>query len=394
MLKKISYNTNFVYFIVLLTFVLVRICSNLGAFDFLGDSASTVMSFVTQIGIIFLLPTFLFKTLNKWKWNETFEFYTYKKTSWKVILIAFGLGVIVFLINIYVSTFFNTIIQFFGYKPSSSLGNELPPTWWGLILDLISTAVLPAICEETLHRGMLLKGNSALGMRKSIILSGVLFGLLHLNIEQFFYATLIGFFLGYLCWSCNSIYPCMIIHFMNNALSVFFAFARMRGWAIGKIFTQFVVFVSHNQILGFVLFVLLLCFLIFLGYEATVCVIKWSFDYNFGKRQRELANLAIREKFFKQVDDIKNNTSNGEQNFYRTADNVVYIDLKEFVNFVGKSIEENSKENQKTDENIEKTQKNCKKIANIELKTKIFIWGSLFLGAVVTLMTYIWGVLR
>ena len=194
MLKKIQFNTHLIYFVVICLFVLLRIASSLGAFNFLGVWASTVMSFVTQIGIIFLLPVLLFKTLNKTSFKNTFNFFTFKKTSWKVIAVSFALGFVVFFLNVYVSSFFNSIIRFLGFKPNSASGADLPVTWWAFVLDLITTAVLPGICEETLHRGMLLKGNSNLGIKKSILISSVLFGLLHLNIEQFFYATIIGAF--------------------------------------------------------------------------------------------------------------------------------------------------------------------------------------------------------
>ncbi len=351
------------------------------------------MSFVTQIGILFLLPTLLFKTLNGWKMKETFDFFSYKKTSWKVILLAIGLGAVVFFLNVYVSTFFNSIIQFLGYKPASSAGGGLPATPWALILDLIATAVLPAICEETLHRGMLLKGNSSYGMRNSILISGVLFGLLHLNVEQFFYATLIGWFLGYLCWGSNSIYPCMIVHFMNNGLSVLLSFAKQKGWAIGNLFTNIVVFMTQNQFWGILLFVLVLVLLVLLAYEGTKLIFKCSFDYHFGNRQRQLANMAIRESFFKQVEGVRNNTES-QENLFKTGDKVVYVDLKEFVNYIEKSIGDSLKKNEKSGENPEKMQKNAKKIENIELKTKILVFGSIFLGAIVTAMTYLWGVLR
>jgi len=326
MSKKIVFNTNLIYFLTMTLFIIIRICSNFGIFDFMGDYASFIMGTITQIGLIFLVPFCLSKILNKVSFKENFKFFNFKKVSWKTVLVSFVLGIVIFCINVYVSSFFNGIIQAFGYNPSSSSGSSLPATWWVLIINLFSTALLPAFCEESLHRGMLLKGYSSMGMRKSIIFSGLMFGLLHLNIEQFFYATLIGFFLGYLCCMCNSIVPCMIVHFMNNAISVFLSFASVKGWGIGNVFNFISGFLSKNFVLGMVFFVLLLCLFVVLAIELTKFLMKESFRYNFGKKQKELTDLAIRESYFKQIENIKNNSE--EKPLFRSENNNIIVDLK------------------------------------------------------------------
>lgn len=391
MTKKISFFTNLAYFVVMLVFVGVRICSAFGLFSFMGIYADTIMGFVTQIGIILLLPLLIFKICSKKSFKETFAFCTYKKTSWKVLVAAVLLGVLVFFLNFYVSSFFQSIIMGLGYKPASNLGEGLPNTWWALLLDLFTTAILAGVCEETLHRGLLLHGNANLGITKSIILSGVLFGLLHLNIMQFFYATLIGIFLGYLCVLCNSIFPCMIVHFMNNALSVIISFGSQNGWRFGQIFTILSEFLTKNLLWGGIFFVLLLGLLVILAWEMTKYMAKESFKYSFSKRQNQLAKMAIHDNFFKQIEEIKSGEKASSPLFH-TEEKVIFLDLKQFVNFVGESIEKNK--NAEKEELLNEEKKCKKEIKNIEIKTKVLIFGSLMLGAVVTFMTFIWGVLR
>lgn len=381
MSKKICFNTNLIYFIVLAVFVVVRICSNCGLFAFMGNYGSIIMGFITQIGIILLLPFLLFKVLNKFKIKQTFKFFGFKKISWKSVLVAFVLGAVVFCLNIYVSTFFNSIIQMLGYKPSTGGANGLPTTWWVLILNLITTAVLPAIAEETLHRGMLLQGNSMLGIKKTILLSGFLFGLLHLNVEQVFYASVIGLFLGYLCLGCNSIYPCIIIHFMNNATSVFLSFASDKGWGIGNIFAKISQFLIESPVSGFLMFMLVLVLLIILAWELTQFLIKDCFKYNFSKKQKEIANMAIRDNFFQQIENIKKDQTI-ENPLYSSDKKVVYIDFNDFLQYLQKNMDETAKKTEEVN------------FKNIELKTKILIWGSFALAAIVTIMTFIWGLLR
>jgi membrane protease YdiL (CAAX protease family) len=76
------------------------------------------------------------------------------------------------------------------------------------------------VCEEIAHRGMLFNGLSSLGTKNAIIYSSILFGLMHLNISQFFYAAIIGAILAVLTIASGSIIPAMIVHFLNNFINV------------------------------------------------------------------------------------------------------------------------------------------------------------------------------
>ena len=384
-IDKVNFYTNLIYFIVVVGFVVIRILCSVFASQ-IGVYGSYIISIVTQVGLLFLLPFLLFKWLNKAKTKETFKFFSYKKISFKSVLVAVALGVIVFFLNVYVSSFFNSLIQLFGYKPSTST-TSLPATWWVFLLNLLCTAILPAICEETLHRGMLLKGNSNLGMKKSILIAGLLFGLLHLNIEQFFYATIIGLFLGYICWCTSSIYPCIIVHFMNNAISVFLSFARAKGWAIGTLFSYISEFLTANSVLGLVMFILFLCLLVMLAIEATKFLIKDSFNYNFVAKQKQLTSMFIRQAYFNDVENIKNQQPTNVKDVDYAGRHVVYIDLKDFMDFVDKNMKNIFDEVEKIETEKQESQDQT------AVKSKIFLYGAIALSAIVTIMTFIWGLL-
>lgn len=386
--KKMSYITNLIYFIVVVCFVIIRICSSLNLFAFLGTFASQIVGIFTQIGLLFIFPIIMFKALNKTTFKETFKGFNFKKVSVKTVFASIALGAVVFFLNVYVSGFFNSIIQFFGYKHTPSAPSGLEGEWWMLILNLLTVAVLPAICEETLHRGMLLKGNSPYGMKKTVIISSVLFGLLHLNIEQVFYAMLIGLFLGFLCYGCSSIYPCIIVHFMNNALSVFLSFARVKGWAIGNIFAVISEFLLKNPLLGIILFLLFLGLLILILIDLTKFLFKDSFQYNFVIKQKELTSMFIRETYFSDIEQIK--AGKGDNLSESEAKNqVVYVDFKEFMSFVNKNMSDVFKH---LDKDLKKFDINKMEL-KYDKKAKIFLIGSIVLSAIVTLMTFFWGLL-
>lgn len=89
------------------------------------------------------------------------------------------------------------------------------------ILAFITTAIVPAICEEFLFRGAIMHSLLKFGKVPAILISAVMFGLMHMNFSQFFYATAAGIFLGWVACETGSIYCGMLIHFSQNFFSVF-----------------------------------------------------------------------------------------------------------------------------------------------------------------------------
>lgn len=80
-------------------------------------------------------------------------------------------------------------------------------------------ALLPAICEELIFRGLLLNGlRDAAKRRTAIIVSAAVFGVFHFMLVKFVPTTLLGLVLGYLCWQSRSIVPGMIVHLLHNGL--------------------------------------------------------------------------------------------------------------------------------------------------------------------------------
>ena len=88
------------------------------------------------------------------------------------------------------------------------------------ILSTISTAIVPAICEEYLFRGAILTNLLPFGKTTAILGSALLFGLMHQNLFQLLYTTLMGVIIGCLYVKTKSIWACMILHFMNNFTTV------------------------------------------------------------------------------------------------------------------------------------------------------------------------------
>ena len=98
-------------------------------------------------------------------------------------------------------------------------------------LALLLTAFTPAICEEALFRGPILRGLrtrfSAARARPS--LTGLLFGLFHGSVWRFIPTAVLGFApVGRSRSPADSIVPAMIAHFANNACIIALASRRHR----------------------------------------------------------------------------------------------------------------------------------------------------------------------
>lgn len=291
--NKTSRNVYLSYLVIIVGFLVIRVIGALQSYGVLPKATSLegyLLNAFIQIGLLFGLSIFMFSGLQKQKVKTTFRFYGYKKISLKAVFITLVIGVIIYFLNIFVASFFDTFLSSIGYSFSQGESMQSYPVSL-LVLNLLCTAVLPAICEETAHRGMLLKGNSGLSSKMAIIISGLLFGLMHLNIEQFFYATLIGFFLGYITLLCDSIYPAMIVHFVNNGISVFMGYSSFHKGGLSKLMSSFINFLNYNVLLGYVFLTLLIGLLVWL----LAFLVKRLFRATAGKNIIDLQEAMYKE---------------------------------------------------------------------------------------------------
>lgn len=376
-MKKTTLNAFSTYFLIIVLFVAVRIISGFGLLSFLGESASYIMTAVVQIGLLFCLSIFMFSGLQKQKVKTTFKFYGYKKISFKAVIIAVVLGAVVYFLNIYVASFFDSIIKALGYTSWHTSSDPESYPIYMLLVNLVFTAALPAICEETVHRGMLQKSQSNLGSVKAVVITALLFGLLHLNIEQFFYATIIGLFVGYLAIICDSIYPAMIIHFMNNALSVFAGFSAFHKLPFARALSAVFSFLN-NGVLGYLFIFLLFITLVYVAY----LLVRMLFIETTGKTmmhlQKELYKELAKTDYMAEVRDAKTLAEGGEASEEK-------LDLEELY------IDKNIKMGLMTELDSQLLAQSGKyKLSKLE---RVLMFACFFLTAGCTIFSFIWGVL-
>ena len=144
----------------------------------------------------------------------------YRKTKARyyivAVVLAFGL---LFSLN-WVNGWFVELLSLIGYTAPSE--STLPSLAGGGIVGvLIVVAVLPAFCEETIFRGIILDGVKDIGTVAACLLGGLLFSIFHQNPTQTVYQFICGAAFTLLAIRADSIWPAILIHFVNNAVIIF-----------------------------------------------------------------------------------------------------------------------------------------------------------------------------
>lgn len=93
---------------------------------------------------------------------------------------------------------------------------------FGLGPSIFLLALMPAFAEEFLCRGILYWfGYRGISKIEGVLLSALVFALMHMNLNQFFYAFFLGIVFALMVEASDSILVSMIMHFAVNAFNVF-----------------------------------------------------------------------------------------------------------------------------------------------------------------------------
>lgn len=236
-----------VFLFTVLSLPIVRII--FGFLNLPDNIISWLFSFVFQALFMGLFPFLLYKALVQ-KDNKLIlkEFRVATPLSISAVLLAIPIGLLVYIQNIGSSVIWSTLMTLIGFTYSSGVGVIYSSTEV-LILEIITSAVLPAIFEEFIDRGLLLSVFEDNKNEKfKMFFLGIFFGLLHQNAPQLGPTAVVGVILVYMAMKCNSIIPGMIVHFMNNFFITIADYGTQKGVLFGDIYEAFTNFYLSNWI--------------------------------------------------------------------------------------------------------------------------------------------------
>ena len=129
-------------------------------------------------------------------------------------------GLAITLLGNYPAIFISNLLGMFGYSSSSSYVSQAD-SLGAILLEIAVVAVLVPFMEELVFRGVILSSLRKYGIGFSIVASGLVFGLAHLDVSSVVFATIAGLVFGFLYAKTNNLWLTILIHGLNNFIATF-----------------------------------------------------------------------------------------------------------------------------------------------------------------------------
>ncbi len=136
-------------------------------------------------------------------------------TPWWTYVGAIVISILVLVLLNPIINCWQVLLDTIGHQSS-----EIPitvDTVANLFLALTLYALIPAICEEALFRGVILNGLRKYGVLPAVLISASFFALMHMNLVQFPYTFCLGIVFGLVVYYTRNLWLSVIMHFVNNA---------------------------------------------------------------------------------------------------------------------------------------------------------------------------------
>jgi membrane protease YdiL (CAAX protease family) len=156
----------------------------------------------------------------------------------KLKLSEFGMIFIISAALMYVS---NYVGVFINLLISMLIGRPLITSFQDIILNsnmlftFLYGCIVAPIVEELIFRKLLLSKLRYYGDLPAILYTGIAFGLIHMNLSQFFYATTLGIVFAYVTIRTNTIKYSIILHMMINFIGGVIAPLVLKSQNLGVI---------------------------------------------------------------------------------------------------------------------------------------------------------------
>lgn len=114
--------------------------------------------------------------------------------------------------------FLNNITMLFSNNYLNESSQELIA--YPYLVQVILMAVIPPLVEEFVFRGLFYGTYRKYNVPRAAVMSGLIFGIFHLNINQFAYAFVIGIIFAYMVEATGSVWASVCAHFAVNTYSI------------------------------------------------------------------------------------------------------------------------------------------------------------------------------
>lgn len=225
MTKPIRQSLNVIFYVVVffLLQVLTHCLATLGFYVKQGSGLAEAFGQLTQRGLstdidVILASTLLSSLLTIWlflraRWTPFSRDYL-RSRPWSaliwVVLAAFG--------SLAPSIWLNELLSLQMPESAEHILTEMMRHPMGYLF----ISILAPVAEEVVFRGAILYSLLTVMQGRwrwgAIVISAVIFGIIHGNDAQFLHATLIGLLLGWMYERTRSIFPGLVYHWINNSI--------------------------------------------------------------------------------------------------------------------------------------------------------------------------------
>lgn len=161
--------------------------------------------------LLLIIPAIVYVAVNK---IDVLACIPYRKLKWQDALLSLLAGYlfvpVILAINSVTSLFMNNYVQ----------ESAVEFTTYPFIIQVLLIAVLPALIEEFVFRGIIYHSYRKNGLVGAMLFSAIAFGVVHMNLNQFFYAVFMGLFFAKMVEVTGSMWSSILAHFAINTFSI------------------------------------------------------------------------------------------------------------------------------------------------------------------------------
>ena len=167
--------------------------------------------------IIFFVASLIYCLIKRVDMGAIFPF---KKVGGVMLYRLCIIGISISLMSNYVVDLLNNSLGLFGIENNGGIFDTADDP--DVLMYFLVVAIIPAFVEEFAFRGVVMGMLRPYSEGLAILVSSITFALMHGNFVQMPFTFCVGLVLGYIDIISGSLLPSIIVHFLNNGLSVLY----------------------------------------------------------------------------------------------------------------------------------------------------------------------------
>jgi len=170
--------------------------------------------------VVFAVPTGFFCYLRGKKYIFTLDIYAPRKHSLRVIIL--GSLLVILASGVLKFGLFHFAYDYSAYSLYGSSITLSAGSFGGTMLMVLSLAIFPALTEELVFRGIIMKEYKPCGSVFSMLFSAVLFAFIHFDLRWFPIYLALGMLIAWIAFITRSVWAAVIVHAAYNLYVIFF----------------------------------------------------------------------------------------------------------------------------------------------------------------------------